>query len=79
MLHHIVCNKLKLLDVNPYVINWIINFPPDRQQRVVMDGVTTECLDINRGESQGTVLGPILFPIMVNDFSPLDNNMNLLI
>ena len=49
-----------------------------------MDGVTTEFLDINRGMFQGTVLGPlllgpILFPIMVNDISPLDNNMNLLI
>ena len=26
VLHEIVCNKLKLYNINPYVINWIISF-----------------------------------------------------
>ena len=63
----IVCNKLKSYNINPYVINWITNFLIDRKQRVVVDGVTTKFTEIGRGVPQGTVLGPVLFSIMVND------------
>ena len=64
--HDILCLKLKRLSVNPYIVNWIINFLSKRQQRVVVDGIITNYVDINRGVPQGTVLGPILFSIMVN-------------
>jgi hypothetical protein len=65
--HDIVCKKLRNLEINPYIHNWIVNFLMDRQQRVVVDGISTNYLTINRGIPQGTVLGPILFSIMVND------------
>ena len=45
----------------------MIDLLKNRRQRVKVDGVTTEFLDINRGVPQGTVLGPIMFTIMVND------------
>ena len=54
-------------DVNPYIINWIISFLNNRKQRVVVDGLTMEFVNINRGVPQGSVLGPFLFSIMVND------------
>ena len=66
-----VCNKLMSLDTNLYVINWIVSSPSNRKQRVVMDGFVTEFVSINRGVPQGTVLGPILFYIMVNDIRPV--------
>ena len=63
-------SKLKTYNnINPYVINWIINFLSCRQQRVVVDGVVTSYLNINRGVPQGTVLCPILFSLMVNDIT----------
>ena len=40
--HYIVCDKLKAMDVNPYITNWIISFLTKRQQRVVVDGKSTE-------------------------------------
>ena len=59
-----------MLSINPYVVNWIVIFLEDRKQRVVNDGIVTEYLNINRGVPQGTVLGPVLFPIMyVNQIS----------
>ena len=57
--HDILCSKLKSLDINPYVTNWIISFLQGRKQRVIVDGIVTDYLNINRGVPQGTVLGPI--------------------
>jgi hypothetical protein len=64
--------------VTRYIINWTINFLTNRQQRVVIDGIITNYLDINRGVPQGTVLGPILFSIMVNDIKPIDHQNELI-
>ena len=77
--HDIICGKLKATDLNPYIINWIINFLSDRKQRVVVDGIETEFVHINRGVPQGTVLGPFLFSLMVNDIKPKDPENNMLV
>ena len=77
--HQILCNKLKTLNINLFVTNWIISFLRDRKQRVIVDDVHTEMVSINRGVPQGTVLGPVLFSIMVNDITAVYPNRNLLI
>ena len=70
--HDILFEKVKKLPFNPYIINWMIDFLKHRKQRVTVDGITTEFFKINRGVPQGTVLGPILFSIMVNDIKPVN-------
>ena len=47
--HDILCQKLKLTNLNPYIINWILDFLTNRKQRVVVDESVTDFLDINRG------------------------------
>ena len=68
--HDILCEKLKQTCLNPYIINWIIDFLTNRRTLVVVDGIETDFLDINRGVPQGTVIGPFLFSLMVNDINP---------
>ena len=47
--HDIICEKLKATNLNPNVINWIIDFLIHRKQTVIVDGVETEYVDITRG------------------------------
>ena len=65
--HHILVAKLRRLGVKPSVVNWIIDFLRDRQQRVKVNGVFSDWLDVPAGVPQGTRLGPWLFLSMIND------------
>ena len=47
--HKIICDKLKSTNINPYIINWIISFLDNRNQRVVVDVAITAFVVINRG------------------------------
>ena len=73
--HKIVCEKLKSINLNPYIINWIINFLGNRKHRVVVDGNITGYADSNRKVPQGAVLGPLLLSrLMVNNTKLADLN-----
>ena len=45
---------------------------------MVVDGIETDFLEINRGVPQGTVIGPFFFSLMVTDISLEDSERNLL-
>ena len=49
------------------MINWIEEWLIDRRQRVVVDGEVSNWKSVFSGVPQGSVLGPILFLIYVND------------
>ena len=76
---NILWSKLKQVNITPYVINWLISFLDQRKQRVVVDGYRTKYVSINSGVAQGTVLGPVLFSIIINDIKAVNTNKNLLV
>ena len=72
--YSLVGEKLKALPLNPYVVNWYLSFLMDRKKRLVFGGVTYKWHSVNKGTTQGSVIGPHLFNLFINDLAIRDKS-----
>ena len=64
--HLRLISKLQAYGIKGDLLKWISNFLIGRQQKVILNGSSSQWIDVTSGVPQGSVLTPLLFLLYVN-------------
>ena len=70
--------KLAAYGIRGQLLDWIKSYLTDQQQKVVLNGASSDWSRVYSGVLQGSVLGPLLFNIYVNDIPSVVDSQTLM-
>ena len=78
LIHRILLDKLSYYGINGVAKNLLQSYLSNGHQVVDFNGSTSDTLEIKTGVSQGSVLGPFLFSVYINDLPTCTDIFNMI-